>query len=219
MHDEIVARLGHRPEGLRVAAVSPDGRQLLTGSQDGTARLWRASNGQPVGEVLTHQARVTAAGFSSDGRALTGSDDGTVRLWDAETGRPLPVTLRHWRQVLAAAFSPDGKRILTSTYLPDGCQLWDARLGKRIGPRHEHTDDVYQVAFSPDGSTAVLAGYDGWAVLWPLPGPVEGDVERIVCWVNTVLGMELDAGGGRQVLDADAWLKYRERLAQLGGPP
>ena len=71
-------------------AFSPDGKTVLTGSSDKTARLWDAATGQPLGQPLTHQGRVMAVAFSPDGKTvITGSADKTARLWDAATGRPL----------------------------------------------------------------------------------------------------------------------------------
>ena len=55
-------------------AFSPDGKTVLTGSCDKTARLWDAATGQPIGQPLAHQGAVGAVAFSPDGKTvLTGS--------------------------------------------------------------------------------------------------------------------------------------------------
>src|SRR5438046_2999647 len=76
------------------ASFSPDGRRIVTVSSslpwEGTARVWDAESGKPVGEPMHHQGRVTAASFSPDGRRIvTGSIDQTVRVWDTESGKPV----------------------------------------------------------------------------------------------------------------------------------
>jgi WD40 repeat protein len=70
-------------------AFSPDGKTVLTGSLDGTARLWEAATGNPVSSPMKHGSWVTSVAFSPDGKTvLTGSDDGTARLWEAATRKP-----------------------------------------------------------------------------------------------------------------------------------
>jgi WD40 repeat protein len=55
---------------------------LATASWDGTARLWDADTGLPVGPPLAHRGTVCALAFSPDGRRLaTGGVDGTARCW------------------------------------------------------------------------------------------------------------------------------------------
>jgi WD40 repeat protein len=100
---------------VKMAALDPSGRFLLTCDEFGIARLWDVVTGAAVGPPLPHADRVTSMAFNPDGRvALTGSLDGTARLWDAATGRALGPPHVVGAPVGAVAFSPDGRSFVTA---------------------------------------------------------------------------------------------------------
>jgi WD40 repeat protein len=78
------------------AAFSPDGRRIVTASENKTVRLWKVETGEPIGEPLKgHANSVFSAAFSPDGkRIVTASADETVRLWDSETGKQIGEPLK-----------------------------------------------------------------------------------------------------------------------------
>ena len=94
---------------VNAVAFSPDGKTILTGSGDNSARLWDAATGQPIGPPMQHSGpgTVWSVVFSPDGkRILTGSVDKTARLWDAATGQPLGRPMEHRGLVRSAAVQP-----------------------------------------------------------------------------------------------------------------
>ena len=165
-HDIAVKAVLSHQDAVTSAAFSPDGKAVVTGGQDNTARLWDAATGKPIGSALTHQGWVRAVAFSPDGKAvLTGSIDKTARLWDAATGQPIGPPLAHQGAVYSVAFSPDGKTVLTGSY-DKTARLWDAATGQPVGPPLAHHELVYAVAFSPDGKAVLTGSYDRTARLW-----------------------------------------------------
>jgi WD40 repeat protein len=159
-------QLTHRGPVWAVA-FSPGGKTVLTGSFDGTARLWDASTGWPIGQPMVHQGIVRAVAYGPGGKAvLTGSEDGTARLWDGNSGMPIGQPMVHQGAVRSVAFRfPDGKVVLTGS--EDGtARLWDASSGKPIGRPLRHQDAIYSVAFGPDGKTVLTGSDDKTARLW-----------------------------------------------------
>ena len=67
-------------------AFSPDGQHIVSGSQDGTVRLWDAESLRPIGEPMRMQKSAAKfVSFSPDGKHVIGrSVDGIVRVWDAQ---------------------------------------------------------------------------------------------------------------------------------------
>jgi WD40 repeat protein/tRNA A-37 threonylcarbamoyl transferase component Bud32 len=158
------------------ARFSPDGRYLVTASEDHTAQVWDLGAGQPFGLPLQHEGAVTAASFSPDGRAIvTASADGTARIWD-RTGHGLQSVHQDGR-MFGAALSPDGRRILTAG--EDGtARLWDAATGKPLATL-QHRGPVRRAVFARDGRRVVTASDDHTARIWdavtgePMTAPLE----------------------------------------------
>ena len=67
---EIVLLEGH-DGAVFSAAFSPDGARIVTASADGTARIWDAATGSPVGEPLRQRDAVFSAAFSPDGARMS----------------------------------------------------------------------------------------------------------------------------------------------------
>jgi WD40 repeat protein len=86
----------------------------LTGSDDGTVRVWDARTGAELLALQGHTAGVQSASFSPNGlRIITGSRDRTARLWDARTGAEVLTLKGHTDRVNTAMWSADGARVLT----------------------------------------------------------------------------------------------------------
>ena len=196
-------------------AFSPGGKQVLTGSEDMTARLWDAATGLPLLAPLHHDGPVTLVAFSPDGQTvITGGWDRVARLWDSTTGRPVAPPLRHDGRLRALAISADGRTILTGSY-DRTAQLWDKATGRPIGPAFRHDSQVWFVAFSPDGRTILSGGQQEVAHLWHAPVATDEPVTDIELETQVATGMELDDEGTLRILALGEWLERRDRLARL----
>ena len=143
----------------RSAAYSPDGRLIVTASEDGTARVWDAVTGAQVLLLHGHTDKVDDAAFSTDGRLIvTVGADGTARVWTAPGRSSRGVVGRQTGPVHAVAFSPDGKLVLDAT--ADGKTfVWRRDTGRPVATL-EQPGQVLTAAFSPDGGSIVTAGDD-----------------------------------------------------------
>ncbi len=139
---------------VRSVSWSPDGKRILTGSGDTTAKVWDAEKGQEVLSLKGHTGGVTSVAWSPDGkRILTGSEDTTAKVWDAEKGQEVLSLKGHTQQVTSVSWSPDGKRILTGSggfddqarWLPGYAKVWDADKGQEILSLKGHTNQVTSV--------------------------------------------------------------------------
>ncbi|CCA74248.1 hypothetical protein PIIN_08201 [Serendipita indica DSM 11827] len=180
-HESLVKAVAVSPNGSQICSSSEDGTvrlwdtytadgsRIVSGSEDKTLRLWDAVTSQPLGRpFLGHKKWVKAVAFSSDGsRIISGSYDHTIRLWNVETGLPVGEPLRgHQASVNAVALSPDGSRI-ASCSRDKTIRLWDIGTGQSLGePLRGHQASVRAIAFSPDGSKIVSCSRDKTIRLW-----------------------------------------------------
>ena len=197
---EIVPQIAHARD-IETAALSRNGAHLLTGSADGTLKLWDVATTRLVRTFSGHKGDVTAVALSPDStRALSGSKDKTIRLWEVATGRLIRTIYAHLDstrgEVSSVAFSPDGKRLLSSSGGEDAAKLWDAETG-RLVRMFQHAkgslnSGVTSAVFSPDGTRMATGG--------------AGD--KIVNLWNTETGQLVQAFG-----DYPATFSYQVRLA------
>ncbi len=164
-HLDLTTLKGHNS---RIYSVnySPDGKRIVTGCVDKTAKLWDAATGKEILTLTGHTGFLRSGAFSPDGkRIVTGSMDNTARVWDAATGKEILSLKGHTQGVTSAVYSPDGRRIVTGSD-DFTAKVWDAATGKEIITLSGHTFGVFSVAFSPDGKRIVTGSGDFTAKVW-----------------------------------------------------
>jgi WD40 repeat protein len=116
---------------IDAVTVSPDNRWVVTGSLDGTARLWNLGANDPAANPVVlrgHEAAIDAVTVSPDNRwVVTGSRDNTARLWDLGAKDPAanPVVLRgHEGAVDVATISSDSRWAVTGGSEDNTARLW-----------------------------------------------------------------------------------------------
>jgi TPR repeat protein len=118
---------GH-PDQVPSAAFSPDGRRIVTASNDKTARIWDAATGQQL-MVLKHADLVELAAFSPDGRSIvTASDDNIARIWDAST--PAIETQIGWAAAAQFEALPTSERFQLGLPAPPDMRQWPVNNSK-----------------------------------------------------------------------------------------
>ncbi len=184
-----ISTLHHKGE-IYSGVFSPDGRRILTASEDGTAKLWAVKG--DFTKDLKHGARVFSAVFSPDGsKILTASWDKTAKMWDKE-GRLL-LDLRHRGIVSSALFSPDGSKILTACW--DGtARVWDMK-GEPLTELKGHKNVLFSAFFSNDGSRILTASWDKSARLWDINGNLIAEYRH-----DSALSSVVFSQGSSQVL-------------------
>ncbi len=198
-------------DAVRAVAVSKDGRQMLTGSDDRTLRLWDVQSGKEIFRFQGHKARIGSVALSGDGRlALSGSQDQTLRLWDVAAGQEMRCFAVPRGQVLCVAFTPDDRSVL-SAHFDTTLRLWEADTGRELRRFSGHRQMVTAVRMTARG-LIVSAGHDHTVRVWE---PDSGS-ELMTCQGHTgpVTGLAV-APDGKSLLSCG--VDRTVRLWQLPG--
>ena len=154
-------------------ALSPNGKLILTGSWDNTARLWDLDGNLKMKFEDQHREPISSVAFSPNGIwVLTGSYDNTACMWDLDGNLKWRFE-GHKGPVRSVAFSPacddlmGGPTILTGSS-DSTARLWAWWNGKMIKEFKGHHDAILSVAFSTDEKTILTGSADGTIREWAL---------------------------------------------------
>ena len=125
----------------RSALFSPDGSQIIFGSDDGTINICDLTDlDRPLKTVRAHDHEIFALTYVADGSRLAScSRDSTIKLFDVQTLKQLAVLRGHEDYVRTLAVSPDGQRLVSGS--GDGTvRIWETRpLSDRLDARRKST--------------------------------------------------------------------------------
>ena len=155
-----------------------DSPTLVSGSYDGTVRLWDLNSRSNLETFIGHTDRVYSVAVSPDESIIaSGSDDNTINLWDIDTGQARFIQTNHTNGVHQLTFSGDGKTLISCGNWEDPIiQIWDVTTAELVTNITAHSKGG-NVDFSPDGRTLISGGWDGTILLWDYAALIRSDVE------------------------------------------
>ncbi|KIJ06742.1 hypothetical protein PAXINDRAFT_20059 [Paxillus involutus ATCC 200175] len=138
----------------------PDESKLVSGSRDGTLRIWDRKTGA-VKVLKGHTDMVWDIDVSRDGKmVVSASNDETLRIWNGESGESetMDILKGHRDWVRSVEFSRDSTRVVSGSR---DCTVreWSVETGELAFEPFRCHSEVYCVHYSPSGDR-IAAGAD-----------------------------------------------------------
>jgi WD40 repeat protein len=203
---------GHMSKVWKVL-VTPDGKQIVSSSDDKVIRVWDIAAGKTVrtirGQVGPgNEGKLYSIALSPDGKWLAvggwthpqcAGRCGDVRLYDFASGKLVGLFKGHTNVVFGLAFSPDNKKLVSGSGDTTAI-IWDVASFRLLHVLRGHNAEVYAVGFTPDGQRVVTGSFDQTARLWSASdgreiAPMIGHREKIFALAVSPVDGTIATGG------------------------
>lgn len=198
--------LGFKGIIARSVALSQDGSLMLTGHEDGVARLWDVRAGTQRLELKGHLGRVCGAAFvPGAGLVITGEGNGLLRVWSLSDGRQVGTMMALGAEIVAIEPAPDGKTLFCADG-NGGSGTWRTDSYERcLLLRHERVGikGVIGCAFVSNNGPVATAGDEAVVRVW----------DRATGEPRATWNVPRVVPDGVYALLGDSWKASEDRLA------
>lgn len=172
----------------------PGSRFVVSGSKDGTVKVWNLQEGSLEATLIGHSGPVQSVSLSTTSRIVaSASKDFTARIWNVRTGACLHVLEGHTSIVQKVMMS--SKLNIVATGSQDGdVRLWNASTGEMSAVLTGEAGAVTDMAFSTDGQYLAAGYYDGPICLWD---PIKFSLLSKLCSHESAVNSVLISDGSR----------------------
>jgi WD40 repeat protein len=163
-----VAELEGHTDLVTGVAFTPDAKELISSSADGSIRIWNVPTRELAERLPRYPSQVICIDLSNNGERLAaGTDENSIELWrrEGDDWRLFRKLLGHKDWVMAVDFSPDG-RTLASGSLDKSVKLWNVDDGTLLRTMPSYDSWILSLSFSPDGRTVASGSSDRRILLW-----------------------------------------------------
>ena len=147
----------NKNELLRAIAISPDGKCLASGTDDGIIRFWDLEKGKFKQELShNHNDWIRSLAFSPNGDTIaSASEDKTICIRDVKTGKDLHTLRGHNGGIWSIDFHSQ-LPWLVSGEMGFNVRIWNYESGECLRVAQGYSQEIKPITYSPDGTTLAV---------------------------------------------------------------
>ncbi|NER05345.1 MAG: WD40 repeat domain-containing protein, partial [Okeania sp. SIO3C4] len=163
----LICTLAGHGDWVNVVAVTPDGKQVISGSFDDTIKVWKIETGKEINTLKVDSGLVNAVAVTRDGnQVISVLGDKTIQVWSIKTGEINTLKVDNGL-VNAIAVTPDGNQVVFG--LDDNTiKVWSIEVEEVTHTLRSHSDQVSTLAVTPDGKQVIFGSFDDTIKVWSI---------------------------------------------------
>ena len=166
---------GHTGEILALA-ITPDNKQIVSGSWDKTIKVWSLEKGEELFTLEGHTDLVTALAITPDSDYIvSGSRDETIKVWGLREKKEILTITNHPGRVTALAITLKDNLIISGSS-DNTIRFWNLTSGKEVmteisilqlsSEQFKHTNGINTLAIASDGRQIISGSWDNTIKIW-----------------------------------------------------
>ncbi|HIK04326.1 MAG TPA: AAA-like domain-containing protein [Trichormus sp. M33_DOE_039] len=187
-------RLEKHNDGVRSVNFSPDGRYIVTASEDSTVRLW-GIDGKEIKKLPAQNQHFRSAIFSPDSKAIAAViANNTIKVWGIDGREIITIKGQEEEQYMSGiCFTQNGKLIAAPSQdnKVNVVKLWNIQ-GQAIKTFSGHKYNIWSISCSPDGKTIATADIGGFINIRSLDG---GEIKTFSAGQNAIFDVRFSPDG------------------------
>ncbi len=153
-----------KADEVNCVCYSPDGKKILAGYFDGSARIIDIESEKVEVTVKDHWKGVNAVEMDPNGKYFMTAGDNTIKIWSPD-GNPIYTLKNHTTSIFSADLDPTGKFIVSGA-INKVFKEWDALQGELKRNITGHDDVAMAVCYSRDGRRMASGSGDHTLKIW-----------------------------------------------------
>lgn len=163
--------------------VSPDGRYIVAGSDNGEITVWDTTDTDTAFQLQANADRIEHLGWSPEGELMAGGLDMTIRLWSIESGSETRELLDEANTSAIAWSSTSDTLVTAGTF--DQLRVWDTVSGTVARKLAGHTEAAHVLSWDPSGQLLASGGWDGAVLVWDFDQSSEPVPQSLGPWPSS----------------------------------